>query len=396
MAPHSLFALFLLSCIPNVISVPQGEDHLRKLHYNHTDKLLAPLSSVTPAAQFLQSAQPDLAGPASASTGAPVSCGGCYVVADVAGLVWYSEVFINTAATALVSVGAGGNGTQATRTSIVQNEGDFTFGPGIAPTGAALNQINFDSSITISGAVLQSPTAYNVFTAYSVTSATLSDGICVTNSGPPIALSSAYTEILTSANGKVFLDQNGEQQFINFLGFTTCSAGGESIVPTALVQVSNITATSTATNTGGPVVASTVSLSLSVPLVCVRTRSACVCSLLTLLFSLGVCSSHQCHSRWDIEPLARVCIGAPYRGWKQDRHSYSSSHCTSYSQWYSPVCSLHGLCVSHKRKYFDPHIPHSFRKYRERLEGRRRTHGCLVLGDVWVGRWCVFVVIGLC
>ena len=227
-----------------------------------TNKPSAALSSVTPAAQFLQSAQPELAGGAS-SSGAPVSCGGCYVVADVAGLVWYSEVFVNTAATAMVSVGAGSNGTQATRTSIVQNEGDFTFGPGLAPTGAALNQINYESSLTISGAVLQSPTAYNVFTAYSVTSATLSDGVCVTNSGPPIALTSAYTEVLSAANGKVVLDQNGEQQFIDFLGFKSCSAGGESIVPTALVQVTNVTATSTASNTGGPKIASTQSLSVA-------------------------------------------------------------------------------------------------------------------------------------
>lgn len=222
---------------------------------------------MTPAAKFLQSAQPEFIGGAS-STGTPVSCGACYVVANVGGLVWYSEVFINTAATAMISVGAPKNGTRATRTSIVQNEGDFTFGPNVAPTGAALNQINYDSSITISGAVLQSPTAYNVFTAYSVTSATMSDGICVTNSGPPISLSSAYTEILSADSGRVVLDQNGEQRFIDFLGFSSCSAGGVTIVPTALVQVTNVTATSTATNTGGPKVASTLSLSLSVALVC--------------------------------------------------------------------------------------------------------------------------------
>ena len=85
----------------------------------------------------------------------------------------------------------------------------------------------------------------------------------MTNSGPPIALTSAYTEVLSAANGKVVLDQNGEQQFIDFLGFKSCSAGGESIVPTALVQVTNVTATSTASNTGGPKIASTQSLSVA-------------------------------------------------------------------------------------------------------------------------------------
>ena len=218
---------------------------------------------MTEAPQFLQSAAPDLAAPVSSSSGAPVSCGGCYVVADVAGLVWYSEVFINTAATAMVSVGAAKNGTRATSTSIIQDEGAFTFGPGAEPTGAALNQINYDSILTISGAVLQSPTAYNVFTAYSVTSATLSDGICVTDKGSAIQLSSAYTEILPSASGKVYLDQSGEQQFVDFLGFTSCSGGGESVVPTALVQVTNVTATTTSTNTGGPSPSSTISLSMA-------------------------------------------------------------------------------------------------------------------------------------
>ena len=239
---------------------------------------------MTQAPQFLQTAAPDLAAPASSSSGAPVSCGGCYVVANVAGLVWYSEVFINTAATALVSVGAANNGTRATSTSIIQNEGDFTFGPGLPATGAALNQINYDSSLTISGAVLQSPTAYNVFTAYSVTSATLSDGICVTDKGSAITLSSAYTEILSSASGQVHLDQNGEEQFINFLGFTSCSGGGESVVPTALVQVTNVTATTTSTNAASPSAASTESLSLSVALVC-SSKSA---PFLLLLVDLSI------------------------------------------------------------------------------------------------------------
>ena len=218
---------------------------------------------MTQAPQFLQpAAAPDLAASASSSAGAAVSCGGCYVVADVAGLVWYSEIFVNTAATAQVLVGTA-NGTRATRTSIVQNEGQFTFGPDGQATGAALNQINFDSTIEIAGAVLQSPTAYNVFTAVSVTSATLSDGICVTDRGSKSVLPTAYSEVLSSASGKVYLDQNGEQQFINFLGFTSCSMGGENVVQTALVRVSNTTATTTMTASSLPLIAATQSLSIA-------------------------------------------------------------------------------------------------------------------------------------
>lgn len=84
---------------------------------------------------------------------------------DVAGLVWYSEVFINTAATAHVSVGvANGSTATASRTSVVQNEGDFTFYP-VGPTeNAALTQVNYEPTVNVGGAILSSPTAYNVFT----------------------------------------------------------------------------------------------------------------------------------------------------------------------------------------------------------------------------------------
>ena len=70
------------------------------------------------------------------------------------GVVWYQEVFINTAATALVSVGVG-NGTSATRTSIVQNEGQLTVGnPSAATDSVALTQINFQPTANVGGAEL--------------------------------------------------------------------------------------------------------------------------------------------------------------------------------------------------------------------------------------------------
>ena len=69
------------------------------------------------------------------------------------GVVWYQEVFINTAATALVSVGVG-NGTSATRTSIVQNEGQLTVGNPSATGSVALTQINFQPTANVGGAEL--------------------------------------------------------------------------------------------------------------------------------------------------------------------------------------------------------------------------------------------------
>ncbi|KAK3173045.1 hypothetical protein OEA41_006373 [Lepraria neglecta] len=133
MASFSWFLLLALSAVLRpVCSVPQEQ-----------------LATVTQSAQFLQSGPaPDLAGTASASG---PSCGGCYIVADVAGLVWYSEIFIHTAATAVVSVGVG-NGTSATRTSITQNEGELTYN--LASTaGGVLAQVNYSPSFTLGGAV---------------------------------------------------------------------------------------------------------------------------------------------------------------------------------------------------------------------------------------------------
>jgi len=225
------------------------------------------LASVTASEQFLQSGPaPDLAGPATATT---PSCGGCYLVADVAGLVWYSEVFINTAATAFVSVGVG-NGTSATRTSIVENEGAFTFNPTATVSGGALTQLNYQPTVNVGGAILTSPTAYNVFTAYSITSAYSSNGVCITTSGAPVTLSSAYTETLVSANGQVVLDANGQKAFIDFLGFSTCSGGGENVVPTALIQITNTTTSMTSTFSNVPLAAASATLTIapqSIPII---------------------------------------------------------------------------------------------------------------------------------
>ncbi|KAG8531121.1 uncharacterized protein KY384_004478 [Bacidia gigantensis] len=215
----------------------------------------APLEAATQSSTFLPPAQ---------QANAPVSgngCNECQLVADVAGLVWYSQVFLNTAATNVVQVGVN-NASRTTRTSIIQNEGEFTYAPGgDANGGQALTQLNYEPSVTVAGAVLTSPTAYNVFTGYTITSAFLSDGQCVTTSQSS-SLASAYSEILSSANGRVILDVNGQSDFLSFLGFVTCSGGGENIQPTALLQVSNTTATST-TTFSGIMAAQSVSLSIA-------------------------------------------------------------------------------------------------------------------------------------
>lgn len=99
--------------------------------------------------------------------------------------------------------------------------------------------------------------------AYSITSAYSSNGVCITTSGAPVTLSSAYTETLVSANGQVVLDANGEKAFINFLGFSTCSGGGENVVPTALIQITNTTASMTSTFSNVPLAAASATLTIA-------------------------------------------------------------------------------------------------------------------------------------
>lgn len=78
-------------------------------------------------------------------------------MADVAAVVWYSEIFLNVAATKVLNVNIG-NGTRSTRTSMVVNEAEFTIEPnpdnGGDDSGSPLTTINFDSTLDVNGAKL--------------------------------------------------------------------------------------------------------------------------------------------------------------------------------------------------------------------------------------------------
>lgn len=98
----------------------------------------------------------DLNAPAVAPS-ASKSCGGCYIVADVDAIVWYSEAFIYTAATHFVGVQVG-NGTRSSRTSIVVNEAPFTYDPTrISSAGMqdlVLTPVDYAPTAVIRGATL--------------------------------------------------------------------------------------------------------------------------------------------------------------------------------------------------------------------------------------------------
>ena len=158
-----------------------------------------------------------------------------------------------------------------------------------------------------------SPTAYNVFTgmtyqqffedilctniyaAYSITSAYNSNGICVTTSGSAIPVSPAYSEVLVSANGQVTLDANGQQSFIDHLGFSSCSGGGENIGATAIYQVLNTTATTTSTFSNVPLAAVVASLTIA-PVSILPTRPGVFPTQLTPSFAILLRVSIKCNS----------------------------------------------------------------------------------------------------
>lgn len=108
---------------------------------------------MSPPPALLQSLEGPAQGP---TTTAGQTCGGCIIVADVVGIVWYEEVFINTAATAFVGVGVGNNGSRVTRTSVVQNNVEFTFNPQASAQFGTVMVTNapYITSTEIAGATL--------------------------------------------------------------------------------------------------------------------------------------------------------------------------------------------------------------------------------------------------
>ena len=93
---------------------------------------------------------PAITGPA-----ANDQCGGCYVVADVAGIVFGSQQ-LTTTEVQVISVGVGRNGTNVTTTSIVEATGQFTFNTAGLVTGAGAGFVSYGPStiITVNGATL--------------------------------------------------------------------------------------------------------------------------------------------------------------------------------------------------------------------------------------------------
>ena len=105
-----------------------------------------------------------------------------------------------------------------------------------------------------------SPTAYNVFKAFTIRSEYESEGSCVTVTNPPVTLPTAYSEPIPEASGRVYLNEEGQQSFLEYLDLTSCSGGGERVTPIVVAQVQNSTAEITQYQTGPTLAPKTRSL----------------------------------------------------------------------------------------------------------------------------------------
>ncbi|MCJ1252869.1 hypothetical protein MMC24_000675 [Lignoscripta atroalba] len=184
-------------------------------------------------------------------TSAAPSCGGCYVVADVAAIVFGAQALTNIAATELVSVGVGLNGSRYTSISVIANEGQFTIDPSGLVTGVfEATVVNFGGpTILVNGATLTSPTAYNVFSAYTVTVERLVNGRCVTSAAAASTVSPAVEIPIPPDADQAAFGLVAEQSFISRIGRPTCIGVGaaESIRSTVQIIVENATVTSATT-----------------------------------------------------------------------------------------------------------------------------------------------------
>lgn len=93
-----------------------------------------------------------------APTASAVSCGGCVVVADVAGIVWYSEVFQFAAATVINNIYvanqtiSSGRVVATSRRTITASAGQVTISPN--SLGGPELQVQYSSVLTIGNATL--------------------------------------------------------------------------------------------------------------------------------------------------------------------------------------------------------------------------------------------------
>lgn len=86
-----------------------------------------------------------------------------------------------------------------------------------------------------------SPTAYHYYSAYTITSHfTTTNGIC-TSTVQPFSLTAIYTAELSTVSGRVTIDPNAQQSFIEFLDFQTCSGATDNVSIGAVAHVEKIT-----------------------------------------------------------------------------------------------------------------------------------------------------------
>ena len=98
------------------------------------------------------------------------------------------------------------------------------------------------SALTTGSSTASPNVSYAVFTAYSITSAYLSQELCVTTSGEPFPVSPPYSLPIPTSFPASEFDDIAAYSLASYLGFSTCTGAGVQVTPTDLIALTALTA----------------------------------------------------------------------------------------------------------------------------------------------------------
>ncbi|MCJ1456375.1 hypothetical protein MMC28_006736 [Mycoblastus sanguinarius] len=84
---------------------------------------------------------------------------------------------------------------------------------------------------TVTGIIsLTPPNSYVLFTAYSITSDYMSNGICITTAGVPISMETDVSLTKPATVDPTAFRSSAISKFVDYIGFTSCANGGSGVV----------------------------------------------------------------------------------------------------------------------------------------------------------------------
>ena len=202
-----------------------------------------------------------------------------------------------------------------------------------------------------------------VLTAYSITSAYLSNGVCITTSGVPIVLPKAYTITSPTTVPNSDFPVYAASEFVDFLGFSTCVGSGEELFPTPIIQVTNISLTpasstflpATANSTTSPTLHSS---NATQPIVTPRLDEPEKIGIgVAVSFTALILISLVVALRWHKRGFRSAAITAEEQGNTEDREEGASSDWVDSQPYFQQKVELEAE-----------------ERQRHELEGRQKMH----------------------